>query len=126
MADKGFEKLFEASPSLTRAFETLVYRSSPGKMQFPNGLKYRYYGKFALFTGVWAFCYSTTRNANGKYVSWVYQPIVGKKRWKVAKILENRKMKDAKARALRMHSQHEPIQTKYQALWRKSQRKGAR
>lgn len=109
--------------TLGKLWNEVMYGRAPAKMKFPDGLRYRYYGRFALFTGVWVFCYSTTRNENGKYVSWVYQPIVGKRRWKMAYLLENRKMKDAKARALRMFYQHQAIQKKYEDLWRKSQRK---
>lgn len=100
------------------------YAKAPAKLKFPGGLRYRYYGKFELFTGIWAFCYTTTRNENKKFVSYVYMPVVGKKSWKMARILEHRLMKDAKARALRMYEQHRPVQEKYLALLRK--RKGGK
>ena len=102
----------------------IQYDRAPARLKFPEGLRYRFWGKFELFTGIWAFCYTTTRNENDKFVSYVYMPVVGKKRWKMARILEHRLMKDAKARALRMYNQHRPVQEKYEKLLK--QRKGGR
>lgn len=112
----------EAELLLGKMLARLQYDTAPAKFKFPDGLRYLYYGKFELFTGIWAFCYSTTRNQNGKFVSWVYMPIVGKKQWKADKMLEHRLMKDAKARALRMYYQHQETQEKYEKLLK--QRKG--
>jgi len=116
----------KALAELNRLMTELMYDVSPAKMKFPEGLRYRYFGRMELYTGIWAFCWSVTRNENGKFVSWVYQPIVGKKSWKAVKFLEHRKMKDAKARALNRYKQHQPIQEKYEALLRQRRRKRKR
>lgn len=124
--NKLFQSIMDSDPALQDMAFELSYRSAPAKFRFPEGLRWCYFGKFKMFTGVWAFCWSTTRNQNKKFVSWVYQPVVGKKQWKIAKVLEHRKMKDAKARALRMYYQHKPVQDKYLALLKKRQRKGGK
>lgn len=123
-SDKIFEKIISDSPALTKMMYDLQYARAKPMMKFPGGLRYRYWGRFELFTGIWAFCYSTTRNENGKFVSWVYMPIVGRKSWTMKKVLEHRLMKDAKTRALRMYHQHQAVQDKYEALLKKRQRKG--
>ena len=118
------KKIINDSPALREVFAEMSYSLAPKSERFPGGLRYRYFGKLEMFTGIWAFCYSTTRNENGKFISWVYQPQVGKKTWVLVKLLEHRLMKDAKARALRMYNQHKPIQGKYEELLKKRQRKG--
>ena len=110
--------------TLGKLWGEIMYEKAPAKMKFPDGLRYRYWGRFELFTGIWVFCYSTTKNGNGKFVSWVYMPNVGKKQWMSSKMLEHGKMKDAKARALSMYYQHLKVQEKYQALLKKRNRKG--
>jgi len=128
MADSEKDELSRLERALERTFSGMMaevmYKQAPAKMKFPEGLRYRYFGKFELFTGIWAFCYTTTRNENKKFISYVYMPVVGKKRWVMRKILEHRLMKDAKARALRMYEQHRPVQDKYAALLKK--RKGGK
>jgi len=119
-----FREIIESDPELSRMVGNMAYQMAGPRLRFPGGLRYRYWGKFAMFTGIWAFCYSTTRNENKKFISYVYQPVVGKKQWKMAKLLEHRQMKDAKARALRMYQQHKAVQDKYEALFKKGQRKG--
>jgi len=123
MAEERIRLPEEAEIILGKLMAEYQYAHAPAKMKFPDGLRYRYWGKFELFTGIWAFCYSMTRNENGKFISWVYMPNVGKKQWVKRKVLENRLMKDAKARALRMYNQHKPVQDKYEALLKKRQRK---
>lgn len=116
--------LDELNKLFGKLLNEVLYDKAPAKFKFPQGLRYQYYGKFELFTGIWAFCWTTTRNENKKFVSWVYMPVVGKKQMKMARVLEHRLMKDAKARALRMYHQHKPVQDKYEALFKKRQRKG--
>ncbi len=74
------------------------------RLSFPDGFRWRYYGKLKLSRGVKAYCYSTTKNANGKYLSWVYQPRIGEKKWDSTLIREHTKRKDAKARAYKLSS----------------------
>ena len=122
--DNELERLINESLALRRAFAEISYRSANPKFKFPGGFRWLYFGKLKLFTGIWGFCWSTTRNENKKFISWVYMPVVGKKHWTIKKALEHRLMKDAKARALRMYEQHRPVQEKYTALLKKRQRQG--
>ena len=75
---------------------------APKRLSFPDGFRWRYFGKLKLARGVKAYCYSTTKNANGKYLSWVYQPRIAKECWEYTKLREHTKRKDAKARAYRL------------------------
>jgi len=50
----------------------------------------------------WNFCYSITRNYNGKFISYIDRPSCRKVR-----IVEHKRRKDAKARALRLFDQFE-------------------
>ena len=122
--DNELERIINEIPSLREAFAKMAYRSANPKFKFPGGFRWRYFGKLELFTGIWGFCWSTTRNEHKKFISWVYMPEVGKKRWLIKKALEHRKMKDAKARVLKMYYQHKDVQDKYEALFNKRQRKG--
>lgn len=116
----------EVVPLVNKVFGDMMYERAPKWRQFPEGLRWQYFGELKLFTGVWACCWSTTRNVNGKFVSWVYMPNVGKGTWEFKKQLEHRKMKDAKARALRLYGEHKPIQEKYLALFKARERKKRR
>lgn len=113
MNDKAMDRLNELVGSV---FQGIMYEKSPNWRKFPKGFRYSYFGRFELMCGIWAFCWSTTRNANGRYVSWVYMPNVGKKTWEFKRKCEHRRMKDAKARALKLYNQHQPTQEKYQAI----------
>jgi len=75
---------------------------APKRLSFPDGFRWRYYGKLKLVRGVKAYCYSTTKNANGKYLSWAYQPRIAKGIWEYTSLREHAKRKDAKARAQRL------------------------
>ena len=79
----------------------------PNKLRFPNGLRYRYWKTKIKYRCEKWFCYSTTRNRNGKFVSWVYI-------WKgnVAepkKVVEHRRRKDAKKRAYKLYLKEKHI-----------------
>ena len=74
----------------------------PKRLTFPDGFRWRYFGRLKLARNVRAYCYSITRNDNGKYLSWIYQPKVGKECWVAVRICEHGKRKDAKARADRL------------------------
>lgn len=78
----------------------------PHKLQFPDGFRWLYYGKLELKRGAKAFCYSTTRNANGKFLSWVYQPRIKDKKWDFVKVVEHCRRKDAAARAYRLYKDY--------------------
>ena len=99
--DELFAKIVNDSPTLSALMADITYKSSPPKMQFPNGLNYRYFevpkkGR----RRAWECCWSTTRNANGRYLSWVFEK--RKAGWVPVKLCEHRKRRDAKARAIRL------------------------
>jgi hypothetical protein len=119
-----FEDIINGDPALRQMASDLSYSLASPRLKFPKGLRWARFGELELFTGIWACCYTTTRNQNGKFVSWIYQPVVGKKQWKMARIMEHVRMKDAKARCYRLWSQHRPIQEKYLALLKKRQKRG--
>ncbi|MDG6912652.1 MAG: hypothetical protein JRN35_06165 [Nitrososphaerota archaeon] len=75
---------------------------APRWRRFPDGFSWRFFGKLQLRRGVKAYCWSTTRNANGKFLSWVYQPRVGRGIWDFTHVREHVKRTDAKARALHL------------------------
>jgi hypothetical protein len=74
------------------------------RKHFPGGLRWRY---FSAMSGhrKFLFCWSITRNANNKFVSWVYMP--KGKRWVMRSFVEHRKKYKAKERAERLLKQRE-------------------
>jgi len=96
------EKIVAANPELLALFERLQYDCSPKRLQFPNGLRYRYFrARPGGRSRTWDCSWSVTRNANGRYLSFVHEE--RKDCWALAKVCEHRKRKDAKARALRLY-----------------------
>jgi hypothetical protein len=80
---------------------SIVESNTPKHRKFPKGFRYRYYG--AAKRGrhrLWLCCWTTTRNENGKFVSFVYE--VKGKRYMVTREVEHRRRNAAKARALRL------------------------
>jgi len=81
-------------------------RQNQPERYFPAGLRYRYFraGKSDKSRELW-FCWSLTKNANGKYASWIYK-WCGKKgrvgEW--IKLREFRHKNRAKARALKLYN----------------------
>jgi hypothetical protein len=69
------------------------------KILFPHGLRYHYFQSVhrRMF---WDFSWSTTKNMNGKFVSWIERPKGGRHTWRRA--VEHKRRKDAKARAWRL------------------------
>ena len=84
----------------------LMASNTPDKLKFPNCFRWRYYGKLKLARGIKAYCHSTTKNANGKYLSWIYQPRIAEGKWDYTEIREHAKRKDAKARSLKLYLAH--------------------
>jgi len=80
--------------------------NQPDKFHFPGGLRYKYWKRFKLkpYYRRWLFCYSSTKNANGKYVSWIYWP-VKKDEWNIKRAVEHKKKKDAINRAYKLYQQ---------------------
>lgn len=113
----------EAMKLLSNMFGKLLEETAPKWRQFPGGISWRYFGRLELRSGVKAFCWSTKRNANGNFLSWVYQPRVGKKRWDFTRKREHRLMKDAKARALKLYYKEKDVLDRALAAMRKAQRK---
>lgn len=76
------------------------------KLYFPGGLKYKYWKRFKRKPHYreWLFCYSSTKNANGKYVSWIYWPIT-KDEWNTKRAMEHKRKKDAINRAYKLSQQ---------------------
>jgi len=76
---------------------------TPKRLKFPNGFRYRYFGRLEPVRSARAYCWSTTKNANGKYLSWVFAYNAVKDVIGFSKVVEHKKRKDAKTRALNMH-----------------------
>jgi|GEM_PF-4162128 len=92
---------------LNEVFGQMSYEMAETKLKFPKGLRWRYYRTPPKkgFSERY-FCWSTTRNANNKFISWVYV-WKGKKKKRVAsfkKVIEHRKRNKAKDRAHRLYS----------------------
>ena len=71
---------------------------------YPEGLRWKFFS--SRTPREWKFCYSTVRNSNGKFTSWVLAPKGPKKNreWEVTRFVETRRMNAAKRRALKMYS----------------------
>ncbi len=75
---------------------------APAAQQFPQGFRWRYWNVPKRGRKrEWDCAYSTTKNANGKYVSWVidWKGDVGER----TRLQEHTKRKAAKARAFRLY-----------------------
>jgi len=68
------------------------------KIRFLGGIRTRY---FQSHHGrrYWSFCWSTNRNENGKFLSWIDPPTRIKR---FTRAVEHKRRKDAKARAWRL------------------------
>jgi len=73
---------------------------TPQKLLFDN-ISWRYFIAKVKGSRTWECCWSTTKNKNGKYVSWIY--VERKDKWTIEKIVEHKKRKDAKARAYKLY-----------------------
>jgi len=106
MTDEEFDALMNeiCGDLQIKTFERRA-RENP-KTYFPSGLKWKYYSAHSRGRR-WMFCYSSGRNGNGKFLSWVYQPKGSKKKitWKSRKIVEHRTRKKAIVRALKLYKQ---------------------
>lgn len=95
----AFARMFESSPELRKLVDGLT----PKSRTFPQGFRYRYYrAKKRGRAREWWCCWSTTRNENGRFVSWVYE-------WRgregrITRLVEHRRRSAARARANRLHS----------------------
>jgi len=76
---------------------------TPMRLKFPGGFRYRYFGRLAMVRGAKAYCWSTTKNANGKYLSWVFKYNTVEDMIDFSRVVEHKKRKDAKARALKIY-----------------------
>ncbi len=76
------------------------------KLLFPDGLRYKFWKRFKRkpYYRKWLFCYSSSKNANGKYVSWIYWPVT-KDEWNAKRAVEHRRKKDAINRAYKLYQQ---------------------
>lgn len=94
---RAAEEALLSDPTIAAMLSDLT----PKRRRFPDGFRYRYYAaasrpRFRL----WWCCWTTTRNENGKFVSFVYE-------WRgreagVTREREHRKRNAAKARAGRL------------------------
>lgn len=97
----------DAAPTMYDALvreriERMFYEFAPASLQFPDGLRWLYWSVPKRGRKrAWDCAYSTTKNANGKYVSWIidWKGEVGDR----TRFCEHRKRKDAKARAFRLY-----------------------
>lgn len=125
----AIEGMMETSPEIAELFSN----GSP-KFNFPGGLRYR---QWRLYAGrrEYMYCYSTTRNKNGKFLSWVYKPSYELRRvgdkykkttvWSYVRTAETRRRKSAKNRAYRMYTSHKNRLEKSAAERTKSDNKGS-
>lgn len=76
------------------------------KLYFPKGSQFKAW-RIKSRSRSWRFCYSVNRNERGKFCSWVYRPIRSARSsmFKMARLVEHRKKKDAIARAYKLFCQ---------------------
>jgi len=93
-----------------QAFQNIIDRGlidqevlTPKKFLFPDGLRYKYWKRFKRKPKYkkWMFCYSSTKNGNGKYASWIYWPIQDE--WKIKRFVEHRLKRQAIDRAYHLY-----------------------
>jgi len=72
------------------------------KMSFPDGIHMKYY-RLRRKGKKYLFCYSSKKNANGKYLSWVYFPV--NDGWEPRRIVEHKLRKKAIERAYKLYSE---------------------
>ena len=91
--NQALRTIFVNSPELAKLFTTT---DNPA-MTFPEGLRYRFW-RVRVGRREWKYCYSTTKNKNGRFVSWVYKPH-GITQWSVTRLTEFRRRNTAKRNA---------------------------
>ena len=97
-------------------FRKVSYDSADPKRKFPNGFKYIYWEVKQLPSGLqeWWFCYSTRRNQNDKFVSWIYKWYgpKGKRRANFDNLVEHKYLRAARKRAEILYSKRCEYATK--------------
>lgn len=107
MAENIDSEMARLNKFLAQAMGEIRCEHADPKLKFPNGLKWHYVraDKPKGFRDIW-YCWSTTRNQNGKFVSWKYV-WHGKPKHRVADyvdVLEHRYRASAKRRALKLQA----------------------
>ena len=103
------ERMAASDPNIACCFRDVT--STP-MTRFPQGFRWHYYDskKSPRFRQNY-FCWSITRNENGKFLSWVYDWKFDNRRKKEVAHLcmwrEHVRKKDAMARAHKMHEQRQ-------------------
>jgi len=100
----------EVNREIGKLFNEMRYEYADNKRKFPNGFKWHYAvaSRESGQRDYW-YCWSTTKNANGKFISWVYA-WKGKANHRVAefnRIREHRRKNKAKERAYKLMNQRE-------------------
>jgi hypothetical protein len=106
-----FHKIINDTPELRELFIP-----NDNKMIFPEGLRYRFY-RLKIGKKDYRYCYSITRNKNGKFSQWIYYPKwelqkdnKGKYKriltWNPIKIKEYKRKKTAKNHAFKLYCSH--------------------
>jgi hypothetical protein len=105
--------------ALKDIFGKETYSHTSSKLKFPEGLRWCF---FSIVRGKkkYLFCWSSVRNENGKFVSWLYQPKrdrVDKSRWtwEIKRVAEHKRRNRAKARARKL------LESMKRAIERRSQ-----
>lgn len=81
------------------------YARAGKERRFPGGFKYHYFTVDKQpKKPMWKCCYSTVRNENGKFVSFVYAFNAKGNRAEAKKFREHKYRNKAKARALKLYS----------------------
>jgi len=110
MDEREKQELRELNQVVNQALWDIIDKNSfnlnqSDKFYFPGGLRYKYWKRFKRkpYYRKWLFCYSSTKNANEKYVSWIYWPV--KDGWNRRKAVEHRHKRDAINRAYKLYQQ---------------------
>ena len=111
--DRAVRKALQANPEFMRGLAQHQYDTTPPEKRFPGGLRYRYYRVPPRPHFVeWRACYSTVRNENGKFVSWLRVYNAAQTKAKQFKFREHRVRRKAKLRAKKFYDQRQAAVSK--------------
>ena len=95
------------STQIQNLLRDFMVSTTPPKFRFQNANYYYRELERRRWFKPWRICWSKHRNANGKFLSWVYEYQSRTKQWKMRWPREHRRKKDARKRALHFENRRE-------------------
>lgn len=107
ISDQERESARKATEALNGIMQKFLVDLAPNMLKFDD-LRWHYYS-VQVGRRTWKYCWSLTRNQNGKFISWVYKPVGSgrKAHWVHTRIKEFARRCKAEARSVKLRISHQ-------------------